>query len=188
MNSPKYLVCFVLLSSLTLLAAKKYPKEEEKPAWAKKDIRDYSEADLERLLDQWEEDEEPLEPDELPEHLRPQPQIDLNNIKNTDPEELMKLSKKGRTLMTFVKVSGKPTKDETEELTKLWQTSLWNNHIQAERYLIEDDRAIFMYKDGSQAWTAKDYLIEQERCDTVTIDSKVFEGKYRKGSPTRSEL
>jgi len=27
---------------------------EEKPAWAKKDIRDYSEADLERLLDQWE--------------------------------------------------------------------------------------------------------------------------------------
>lgn len=37
-----------------------------------------------------------------------------------------------------------------------------------------------MYKDGSQAWTAKDYLIEQERCDTVTIDSKVYEGKYRK--------
>lgn len=37
-----------------------------------------------------------------------------------------------------------------------------------------------MYKDGSQAWTAKDYLIEQQRCDTVTIDSKVYEGKYRK--------
>lgn len=36
--------------------------------------------------------------------------------------------------MTFVKVSGNPTRDETEELTKLWQTSLWNNHIQAERY------------------------------------------------------
>lgn len=48
----------------------------------------------------------------------------------------MKLSKKGRTLMTFVKVSGKPTKDETETLTKLWQTSLWNNHIQAERYFL----------------------------------------------------
>lgn len=26
----------------------------EKPSWAKKDIRDYSDADLERLLDQWE--------------------------------------------------------------------------------------------------------------------------------------
>lgn len=28
--------------------------EGEKPAWAKKDIRDYSDADLERLYDQWE--------------------------------------------------------------------------------------------------------------------------------------
>lgn len=54
-------------------------------------------------------------------------------IKDTDPEDLMKLTKKGRTLMTFVKVSNKPKKEETEELTKLWQTSLWNNHIQAER-------------------------------------------------------
>lgn len=32
-----------------------------------KDIRDYNDADLERLLDQWEEnDDEPLPPDELP--------------------------------------------------------------------------------------------------------------------------
>jgi len=43
----------VLLALAPLVLAKKF-KEEEKPAWAKKDIRDYSEADLERLLDQWE--------------------------------------------------------------------------------------------------------------------------------------
>ena len=38
-----------------------------------------SDADLERLLDQWEEDDEPLPPDELPEGHpdRPQPQMDL---------------------------------------------------------------------------------------------------------------
>lgn len=36
--------------------------------------------------------------------------------------------------MTFVTVDGNPTRDETEEITKLWQSSLWNNHIQAERY------------------------------------------------------
>lgn len=29
-------------------------KANEKPSWAKKDIRDYSDADMERLLDQWE--------------------------------------------------------------------------------------------------------------------------------------
>lgn len=28
----------------------------------------------------FQEDEEPLEPDELPEHLRPQPQIDFNKV------------------------------------------------------------------------------------------------------------
>lgn len=43
----------VLFALLIIVSAKKF-EEEDKPAWAKKDIRDYSEADLERLLDQWE--------------------------------------------------------------------------------------------------------------------------------------
>lgn len=45
-----------LLVTLVLMAAvvaKKSP-DGEKPAWAKKDISSYSEADMERLLDQWE--------------------------------------------------------------------------------------------------------------------------------------
>lgn len=29
-------------------------KAKERPDWAKKDIRDFSDADMERLLDQWE--------------------------------------------------------------------------------------------------------------------------------------
>lgn len=39
---------------LIALVASKRSTEGNKPEWAKKDIRDYSEADLERLLDQWE--------------------------------------------------------------------------------------------------------------------------------------
>lgn len=35
--------------------------------------------------------------------------------------------------MTFVKVSGNPSRAEAEDITKLWQTSLWNNQIQAEK-------------------------------------------------------
>ncbi len=38
---------------LLVTAGGKKSKDGEKPAWAKKDIRDYNEADLERLLDQW---------------------------------------------------------------------------------------------------------------------------------------
>ncbi|XP_016989727.1 LDLR chaperone boca [Drosophila rhopaloa] len=167
----------LLLALAPLVLAKKF-KEEEKPAWAKKDIRDYSEADLERLLDQWEEDEEPLEADELPEHLRPQPKLDLSNLDSKNPEDLLKISKKGRTLMTFVSVTGKPTREEGESITKLWQTSLWNNHIQAERYMVDDDRAIFLFKDGTQAWEAKDFLIEQERCKGVSIENKEYPGVH----------
>lgn len=33
---------------------------DEKPAWAKKDIRDFSDADMERLLDQWEVSKRPM--------------------------------------------------------------------------------------------------------------------------------
>lgn len=79
------------------------------------------------------EDEEPLEEDELPEHLRPQPKIDMSNVDMKNPESLLQASKKGRTLMSFVSVDGNPSREETEQITKIWQTSLWNNHIQAER-------------------------------------------------------
>jgi hypothetical protein len=56
-----------------------------------------SDADLERLLEQWEEDEEPIPPDELPEGHpdRPQPPIDFSknvNIINTsvgDPRDIL---------------------------------------------------------------------------------------------------
>lgn len=42
---------FLLLSSM--VSCKKFTKDN-KPDWAKKDIRDFTDADMERLLDQWE--------------------------------------------------------------------------------------------------------------------------------------
>lgn len=131
------------------------------------------------------EDEEPLEDDELPEHLRPQPQIDFSKMDLSNPESMLKATKKGKTLMTFVTVTGQPTRDEAEEITKLWQTSLWNNHIQAERYMIDDNRAIFMFKEGSQSWEAKDFLVQQERCESVSIENKVYPGP---STTTKEEL
>lgn len=110
--------------------------------------------------------------------MRPQPQLDLSKLNEANPEELLKASKKGRTLMTFVSVDGNPTREEADTITKLWQTSLWNNHIQAERYMVDDDRAIFLFKDGAQAWEAKDFLIQQERCKGVTIENKEYPGTY----------
>ncbi|KAF7490870.1 LDLR chaperone boca [Sarcoptes scabiei] len=144
--------------------------------WKQKDIRDYNEADMERLYEQWEKDEEPLDDDELPEYLRKSPPIDMSKMDFSNPENVLRTSKKGKTLMTFVSVGGNPTRQETETITALWQSSLQNSHIIADRFIVSDDRAIFMFKDGSQAWDAKDFLITQDRCKDVTIDNKVYPG------------
>lgn len=51
-------------------------------------------------------EDEPLEEDELPEWKRPQPKIDLSKIDPNDPESIVKMTKKGKTLMMFMTVSG----------------------------------------------------------------------------------
>ena len=67
-----------------------------------------SEADLEKLYEQWEEaDEDELPPDELPDWdpRKPKPGIDFSDMsKFKDPEDFLKVSKKGQSLMAFVRV------------------------------------------------------------------------------------
>ena len=53
-------ICFLLSPSLQI----------DNKAGKKKDIRDYTDADFEKLYDQWEEDEEELPEDEKPDHLK----------------------------------------------------------------------------------------------------------------------
>lgn len=55
LNNMKKLLALAVLCLLfnSLTVAKKF-KEGEKPSWAKKDIRDFNDADMERLLEQWE--------------------------------------------------------------------------------------------------------------------------------------
>merc|ERR1712018_402940 len=119
--------------------------------------------------------------DELPEWdpRKPQPQADIDDPElMKDPEALLQATKKGKTIMVFVKVKGNPTKQEAETITSIWQTGLWNSHIHCDRYPLDDNRFIFMFKDGSIAWEAKDFLIEQEECLEVTVEQKTYHGKY----------
>merc|ERR1719245_3030261 len=92
----------------------------------------------------------------------------------------MKATKKGKTVMMFVRVRDFVSREDTEELTSLWQTGLYNNHVQAERFMIEDDRVMFMFRDGSHAWEAKDFLLEQERCEDVQLEQQTFLGHHCK--------
>merc|ERR1719458_1211697 len=148
---------------------------------------DYSDADMHKLLEEWDKDEEPIPPDELPDGHpdKPRPPLDISKIKNVnDPDEIMKISKKGQTVMLFVKVSDfNGDRDEVGELTSLWQTGLMNNHVTSERFQIEDDRVMFLFHDGADAWEAKDFFVEQERCEEVQLEQKTYHGKYSKSQP-----
>ncbi|GFR71668.1 LDLR chaperone MESD [Elysia marginata] len=155
-------------------------KEAEKIK--KKDIRDYSDADMERLFDQWEDsDEDELEEDELPEWKREPPKIDVSKLDPSNPAELLKATKKGRTLMMFATVSGNPTEEESEKISMLWQSQMFNAHIELQRYVVGPNRILFMMKDGAKAWEVKDFLVQQERCEEVTIENQNFPGAGAKG-------
>lgn len=52
----------------------------------------------------------------------------------TDPVGMMKLAKKGKPLMLFVTVAGKPSQKETEQISAIWQQGLHNANFQLTRY------------------------------------------------------
>lgn len=44
--------------------------------------------------------------------------------------------------------------------------------------MLEEDRVMFLFKDGAAAWDAKDFLLEQERCEDVQLEQQTYHGKY----------
>lgn len=51
----------------------------------------------------------------------------------TNPDSVIRATKKGKGLMMFVGLKKEYSRDQTETITQLWQTGLHNNHIIAER-------------------------------------------------------
>ena len=45
------------------------------------------------------------------------------------------MSKKGKSIMMFVDVKSELTESEADSILRIWQSSLQNNHIVAERYI-----------------------------------------------------
>ncbi|XP_030059225.1 LRP chaperone MESD [Microcaecilia unicolor] len=174
----------LLLCGIWLLLMVVCGVEPEKPK--KKDIRDYNDADMARLLEQWEKDDD-IEEGDLPEHKRPSVPIDFSKLDPSNPENLLKMTKKGKTLMIFVTVSGNPTEKESEEITSLWQGGLFNANYDIQRFIVGSNRAIFMLRDGSYAWEIKDFLVQQDRCADVTVEGQVFPGKGAEDHDVQSE-
>ncbi|KAM3924304.1 LRP chaperone MESD [Leptodactylus fuscus] len=174
-----FCVCLLLLLSLTAAAEEKKKK--------KKDIRDYNDADMARLLEQWEKDDD-IEEGDLPEHKRKPAPVDFTKIDPKNPESILQMTKKGKTIMIFATVSGNPTEKETEEITSLWQGGLFNANYDIQRFIVGPNRAIFMLRDGGYAWEVKDFLVSQERCADVTLEGQVYPGKGGDGSAKAKNL
>ncbi|CAK8697093.1 unnamed protein product [Clavelina lepadiformis] len=147
----------------------------------KKDPRDFTDADIYKLDEEWMEEGE-IEEGDLPEHLRPSPSVDFAKVDPSDPEAILKMTKKGKTLMMFVTISGNPTQAETEEISTLWQSMLYNANIEITRFVISENRVLIKLADGSYAYEIKDFLVQQDRCETVTIEGKDYPGKASKGA------
>ncbi|XP_068128578.1 LRP chaperone MESD [Hyperolius riggenbachi] len=169
------LVCVCLLLVLSLTAAAEEKKKK------KKDIRDYNDADMARLLEQWEKDDD-IEEGDLPEHKRKPAPVDFTKLDASNPESILQMTKKGKTIMVFATVSGNPTEKETEEITSLWQGSLFNANYDIQRFIVGSNRVIFMLRDGGFAWEVKDFLVNQERCADVTLEGQVYPGKGGDGT------
>merc|ERR1712098_13926 len=151
---------------------KKKSKEElerdaERDARLKKrDIRDYSDDDIHRLLEQWEEDDEPIPPDELPDGHpdKPPPAMDFSKVDMTNPENVMAASKKGQSVMLFVDIQGISDPEMAEEMSSLWQTGLANNHVPCERMMVEDFQAMFFFRDGVMLGRQRISSLSRRRC------------------------
>ena len=89
---------------------------------------------------------------------------------------MMAASKRGQPVMMFVSItnpSGEPiTKPYATQVAQFWQSSLFNNHVDCQVYPIEDERVLLMFKEGSQAFEARDFIIKQKECLEVTLEGK----------------
>ncbi|WAR29499.1 MESD-like protein [Mya arenaria] len=49
--------------------------------------------------------------------------------------------------------------------------------MRARLYVVSENRVIFMLNNGAMAWEIKDFLVNQDRCEEVTIEGKSYPGK-----------
>ncbi len=140
-----FIICFTLIYTFDKTQANNGFKREK--THFKKDPLDYSDRDVDSLYEEWEvkfllffytlkirmnaqdNDADILPDDERDDYYisgKNRPQIRPEDLVGKEPEHIMKMSKKGQTLMMFATVSGSPTRRETEEITQIWWAGLKN--------------------------------------------------------------
>ncbi|KPP70614.1 hypothetical protein Z043_110546 [Scleropages formosus] len=72
------------------------------------------------------------------------------------------MRKKGKMLMVLVTISDDPTEKVMEEISSLWQRSLFSANFNIQRFVVPSSHVIFMLRDRSYTWEIKDFSVDQE--------------------------
>ncbi|XP_074415810.1 LOW QUALITY PROTEIN: LRP chaperone MESD [Scleropages formosus] len=137
--------------------------------------------------------DESVEGGDLSEHRQPPPHV---HVSQTDPSKSsrrnsLKMRKKGKMLMVLVTISDDPTEKVMEEISSLWQRSLFSANFNIQRFVVPSSHVIFMLRDRNYTWEIKDFSVDQEWCADVTVESQVFPKrsaeKHGKKQKSRSE-
>ncbi|KRX90362.1 LDLR chaperone MESD [Trichinella pseudospiralis] len=151
--------------------------------------RDYTDADLQGLFDQWEANDDPLDPDEI-EGWRKPPPLDLNLLKVHTSEQASRIIKKDREMKLFVKFDPKMSRAEIDDLTNIWLMRFFNNHIISKRRFSQEKEVEFLFIEGSQAWDAYHFVMDQDEVYEVMLEGNKYKGKaqLRAENKTKTEL
>ncbi|KRZ11698.1 26S proteasome non-ATPase regulatory subunit 1 [Trichinella zimbabwensis] len=147
--------------------------------------RDYTDADLQGLFDQWEANDDPLDPDEI-EGWRKPPPLDLNLLKVHTSEQASRIIKKDREMKLFVKFDPKMSRAEIDDLTNIWLMRFFNNHIISKRRFSQEKEVEFLFIEGSQAWDAYHFVMDQDEVYEVMLEGNKYKGKAQLPVPTTS--
>ncbi|CAF1606864.1 unnamed protein product [Adineta ricciae] len=149
-----------------------------------RDPIDYTDDDVNRLFEQWEEnDEDGSSKDDEDDPRKYQPKGPLTG---KDPEKLFAQMKKGQATMVTALVAGNPTKRETEQIAQIWWMGLRNALYDVHKFVADNNKIIFGIDDGSRIYEIKEFLINQPECYEVIIDQQTFPGRGSK--PKKSKL
>lgn len=150
-----------------------------------KDWNSMSEADFERIYQEWRDNDAEDEGEEE-DPLRTPPELDLD-LEGLSEETLRKEAMRGRTVMVYVTMVGLPPEYDTRALGQRWQMGLMNGGIRTELFVLGKGRLIVQTTQGERTVEVKDFLVQQPEVWSVRVDGKQFPGRGA-GAEDKEEL
>ena len=166
MSPPRAALAVLVTAALVLCAAGQQ---------SKRDWNSMSDADFERIYQEWRDNDEEDDGEEEDPMKAPPQDLDLD-LENLSEETIRRETMRGRTVMVYVTMVGLPSEYDTRVTGQRWQMGLMNGNIKTELFVLGKGRVIVQTAQGERAVDIKDFLVKQPEVWSVRIDGKQFPG------------